>query len=82
MRGGGTSGLADGISTSPLPYHWNSRSKPLSFGPAMYPSSDIVPPVVTLPISWSPSLLAVLSTRRTAGYLRTGSLESPGRRTQ
>jgi hypothetical protein len=48
----------------------------------MYPSSDIVPPVVTLPISWSPSLLAVLSTRRTAGYLRTGSLESPGRRTQ
>jgi hypothetical protein len=26
MRGGGTLGLADGISTSPLPYHWNSRS--------------------------------------------------------
>jgi hypothetical protein len=35
MRGGGTSELADGISMSPLPYHWNSRSKPLSSGPAM-----------------------------------------------
>ena len=29
MRGGGTSGLADRVSTSPLPYHWNSRSKPV-----------------------------------------------------
>jgi hypothetical protein len=30
-----SSGWVDGISTSPLPYHWKSRSKPDSPGPAM-----------------------------------------------
>src|SRR5690606_4227727 len=51
IRGDGTSGLAEGSSTSPLPYHWNSRSKPLSWGPAMYPSSDIVAPVMIFPMA-------------------------------
>src|SRR3954466_9923128 len=34
--------------TSPFPYHWNNFSKPDSSGPAMYPSSDMLAPVVTL----------------------------------
>lgn len=62
MRIAGTSGLADGISTSPLPYHWNSRSKPLSSGPAMKPSKDIVPPAMILPISCSYALGGVADT--------------------